>query len=261
LAAQTCLKREIMQDKRCFNYYGGMCIMRNLDKLLQSSPEFKHNILRRVVQIIIAILLLSTLLFGAAGTFKWFYAWLYIGIYLLIPLIGIFLLPLDVIAERGSKKENVEPWDKMVTNFIIVSSLSIFLVAGLDFRWGWTPELSTIIHLLGMSFFLLGVAIEIWAMAVNHFFSTAVRIQFDRGHTVCSSGPYKFIRHPGYLGMILSYAFTPLYLGSLWAMIPAVMTSVLLVIRTYMEDQTLKQKLPGYKEYADHTRYRLIPWL
>lgn len=112
---------------------------------------------------------------------------------------------------------------------------------------------------LGDIVFLLGFALTVWAMCVNHFFSTAVRMQFDRGHKVCTTGPYRYIRHPGYLGMITYYLATPIFLGSLWAMIPAIATVLLFIIRTALEDKTLIKKLPGYKEYAMGTRYRLIP--
>ncbi len=98
-------------------------------------------------------------------------------------------------------------------------------------------------------------------MIANHFFSTTVRLQFERGHVVCSSGPYRYIRHPGYLGMILYNLATPIFLGSLWAVILACMIAGLFVARTGLEDRTLLQKLPGYEQYATRTSYRLIPWL
>jgi len=96
-------------------------------------------------------------------------------------------------------------------------------------------------------------------MASNRFFSTSVRIQFDRGHTVCSSGPYRYVRHPGYVGMIVYFLATPVLVGSLWGAIPAMATAVLFVVRTRMEDRTLLQKLPGYREYAARVRFRLFP--
>ena len=100
-----------------------------------------------------------------------------------------------------------------------------------------------------------------WAMTTNAFFSTAVRIQSDRGHTVCRSGPYRFVRHPGYVGAILMSLGTPLLLGSAWALIPAAAAMVLMVLRTHLEDDTLRAELPGYEDYAHDVRYRLVPRL
>ena len=96
-------------------------------------------------------------------------------------------------------------------------------------------------------------------MISNIYFSTAVRIQYDRGHTVASGGPYHYIRHPGYLGMIIYHLSTPIILGSLWALIPASLTIALFIICTLFEDNTLKNKLEGYKEYAERVEYRLMP--
>jgi len=107
--------------------------------------------------------------------------------------------------------------------------------------------------------FLLGCAMEFWAMSANRFFSTNVRMQTDRGHVVCSTGPYRHIRHPGYAGIILYTLASPVFLGSWWAYLPALAGVVGFILRTALEDRTLQLKLPGYKEYAQKTRYRLLP--
>jgi protein-S-isoprenylcysteine O-methyltransferase Ste14 len=203
--------------------------------------------------------LIALLLFAAAGTIHWLYAWLYTASMVLIQLGGAFFMPLEVLAERGSKKENAEKWDKVVTGLILPSFLSVYLVAGLDFRWHWSPELGTAWHLGAVLIFILGCALEMWAMAANRFFSTAVRIQFERGHAVCSDGPYRHVRHPGYAGMVLYYGVTPVFLGSLWALIPASIVAILLVTRTWLEDRTLQEKLAGYGEYTERVRFRLVP--
>jgi protein-S-isoprenylcysteine O-methyltransferase Ste14 len=105
----------------------------------------------------------------------------------------------------------------------------------------------------------LGYALFLWAMASNAFFAEGVRIQRERGHTVTAGGPYRYVRHPGYVGAILSQAATPFLLGSAWALIPTAASAALYVARTYLEDKTLREELPGYKEYAQQIRYRLLP--
>jgi len=181
------------------------------------------------------------------------------AVYFAVTLIGSLILPLEVIAERGSKKGNVEEWDTVLSGLIISITLCMYLVAGLDHRWRWSPILSTASHLASISLFLLGCALDLWAMRANRFFSTAVWIQFEREHAVCSSGPYRYVRHPGYLGMIIYNLATPLFLGSLWAMMPAMMIVGLFVIRIGLEEKVLLRKLPGYGQYAARIRYRLLP--
>jgi protein-S-isoprenylcysteine O-methyltransferase Ste14 len=107
--------------------------------------------------------------------------------------------------------------------------------------------------------FVLGLALFSWAMFSNTFFSSAVRIQQERGHAVCNTGPYRFVRHPGYVGAILQSLVMPLMLNSLWAFIPAGLAVLLMVVRTALEDKTLQEELQGYTEYAHRVRYRLLP--
>jgi protein-S-isoprenylcysteine O-methyltransferase Ste14 len=206
------------------------------------------------------LVMMALLLFVSAGSFTWGYAWLYTAVMLLIQVGGaLFFMPLDVLAERGSKKENPEKWDRLVTGLILPTFLSIYLVCGLEYRWHWSAELAAAWRIGAVLLFILGCAVEIWAMRANRFFSTDVRLQFDRGHVVCSDGPYRYVRHPGYVGMILYYGVSPIFLGSLWALIPALLIGFLLVVRTGLEDRTLQEKLPGYAQYAQRVRFRLLP--
>ena len=230
-----------------------------MGKLKDSKPEIKRKVIRRIVQLPVAWVFIALLLFISAGTIKWPFAWLFMALLVSVDLIGLPFVPLEVLAERGSKKENVEDWDKVMGKLIVLSMMSIFLIAGLDYRWNWSQDIDSRLHLASIAVFILGCALEIWAMRVNLFFSDVVRIQLDREHKVCSSGPYKYVRHPGYLGMIVYYLATPLLIGSWWAMIPAFMMMTLLVIRAKLEDETLLKKLPGYEEYALRTKYRLLP--
>jgi len=233
--------------------------MSNLKKFASSTAELKYNVLRRLGQLLLVDIVTGVCLFVGAGTIQWFYAVVYIALCGMVTLLAPFVAPLEILAERGSKKRNVEKWDKVIAKLLVLSGFSIYVIAGLDFRWRWTPDLSTTWHVWAIILFLLGFALMVWAMSANRFFSTAVRIQFERGHEVCMTGPYRYVRHPGYLGMITYYLVTPIFLGSLWAMIPALATMILFVIRTVLEDKTLIKKLPGYKDYTVRTRYRLIP--
>jgi protein-S-isoprenylcysteine O-methyltransferase Ste14 len=108
---------------------------------------------------------------------------------------------------------------------------------------------------------LLGYSFSSSAIVENRFFSGTVRIQSERGHHVVSTGPYRFVRHPGYAGALWGYLVIPLLLDSAWTFIPAVLLVGVLILRTALEDKTLQEELPGYKEFAQKTRYRLVPGL
>jgi protein-S-isoprenylcysteine O-methyltransferase Ste14 len=234
--------------------------MSNLKRVADAPPGMKRNITRRMWQICITMITIAIVLFVSAWSVRWIYAWLYIAAYLLIVLAVALTLPSEVIAERGSRKENTESWDKLLRLLLLFTTLFMYITAGLDFRFRWS-DVSTGLHVLGMVIFLLGNAFNMWAMNANLFFSTDVRIQSDRGQKVCTGGPYRIVRHPGYLGMILYNLATPLFLGSLWALIPAAAITAAFIVRTGMEDKTLQKKLAGYAAYAERTRYRLFPGL
>ena len=165
----------------------------------------------------------------------------------------------DLIAERARVGEGTKDWDR------VLGSLSIFLVtpgalivAGLDERFGWS-QIGLVVQLLAAGFVILGSALTVWAMASNRYFSGTVRIQTDRGHAVVSAGPYRLVRHPAYLAWCISAPAIPLMLGSLWGLIPSVLGICALLLRTHLEDRTLREELPGYQDYARRVRYRLLP--
>lgn len=223
--------------------------------------ELKRNIWRRIFQVGLSILLIAAILFITSGSLAWLYAWIYLIASVLIVAVNALVLPPELISERGRKKENVEKWDRIISGLIILPFFAIFIISGLDFRYRWSFDLPFLAHLMGLIFYVLGNALITWSMVSNAYFSTAVRIQYDREHRVATGGPYALVRHPGYLGMIVYYLATPVALGSIWALWPAFLTVVLLIIRTALEDSTLQAKLKGYKEYAARVRYRLIPGL
>jgi protein-S-isoprenylcysteine O-methyltransferase Ste14 len=223
-----------------------------------SGKDMSGAVARRMRQVVVTYLILAAILFISAGRLNWGWAWAYLGVSLGILLINALILPPELIAERGqANKEDVKDWDKTLTSLAALPTLGVPIVAGLDERWGWSAQLAPAVHILGLALFLLGQGLFSWAMASNKHFSTAVRIQ--QGHTVASSGPYRYVRHPGYTGYIVSFVAMALALGSLWAIIPAGLIACLFVARTALEDRALQDELAGYKDYARRVRYRLLP--
>jgi len=167
-----------------------------------------------------------------------------------------------IIAERWRKldHENIKSFDKVLAPVVALGLLPILIVVGIDHRLEATasffPAWS---RWLALAVLVAAYVLGTWALLENEFFSGVVRIQHDRGHHVVSSGPYRLVRHPGYSGTLLYYLMCPIGLSSLWAFIPVAMVAVALVWRTALEDRTLAAELPGYAEYAQRTRFRLIP--
>ncbi|MDH4208535.1 MAG: isoprenylcysteine carboxylmethyltransferase family protein [Anaerolineae bacterium] len=228
----------------------------------KNRPSVAAGILKRAATVAIFLLFIAVILFLASGRLNWTWAWVYLGISLVSVVINaIIMLPTnpETVAERGELKIT-QKWDQVVSGlYALAMYLALPLVAGLDVRFGWTGDLSLPWHLAGAVVLVLGLELSGWAMIANAYFSTAVRIQDDRGHAVCDTGPYRFVRHPGYVGFILHAISLPFLLGSLWALIPGIIASVCMIIRTSFEDRTLQAELAGYEDYVRKVRYRLFP--
>jgi protein-S-isoprenylcysteine O-methyltransferase Ste14 len=213
--------------------------------------------------VIVQVGLHAAVLFLAAGRLDWDEAWIFLGIHLVwLPVNFAFMMRLnpETVAERAGGGEGWKGWDKLVgILFFLVYYIGILATAGLDERYGWTGELGLSYNAAGVAIFVLGGALFSWAMIANAYFSTVVRIQEERGHAVCDKGPYRFVRHPGYVGAILQALGLPLLLDSTWAFVPGALAAVLLIVRTALEDSTLKEELAGYQAYTQRTRYRLLP--
>jgi len=167
-----------------------------------------------------------------------------------------------ILAERFKylKAQDVKSWDKVIAPLMALSlSFPIVIVAGLDHHFAWSPPFPIWMNLLGLVLTTFGYSFAAWAFIENRFFSSLVRIQKDREHEVCNSGPYRIVRHPGYAGNILALPGIVLALGSVWTLIPVVIAIIIAVIRTELEDRTLQEELKGYKEYVQRVRYKLIP--
>lgn len=218
----------------------------------------------RIGTIAIFMVLIAGILFGAAGRFNLPWVWVYLGICIVSVLAnGTIMLRTspETIAERGRPKETKQ-WDKVISGLLVVVQYILLpLAVGLDMRYGWTRSLSLAWHLTGAVMLCTGLGLTAWAMIENAYFSTAVRIQSERGHSVCSTGPYRLVRHPGYVGFILQALSLSILLGSWWALIPGICTAALMIARTSLEDRTLQAELPGYLDYVQQVHYRLLPGL
>ena len=221
-------------------------------------------ILKRISQLLILVVLQAVLLFVSAGSLRWSAGWWYISLYIaMLLLASIIMLPnrMDVVAERSKGTTGGKSRDLWITRLMAIPTLGLLALAGLDQRWNLTPPLPLWVRLFGALAFGVGYAIVLWAMYSNEYFSQVVRIQSERGHVAMTGGPYRLIRHPGYLGMILSMLGAVFLLDSLWGLVCFALYLGLIVTRAALEDRTLRAELPGYSEYVTHTKYRLIPGL
>lgn len=216
---------------------------------------------KRIIQVWGGASLQVAVLFIAAGTLDWPGAWIYAGLYmvmLVIFAVVLYKMNPELINRRGEKKSDTKGFDKIFAKVYAPLVVIVPVVAGLDFRFGWSFMPGSLVG-IGIALWVIGSVITPWAMVVNTFFETTVRIQKDQNHQVVTAGPYQYVRHPGYVGMILMYAGTPLVLGSWWTFVPVGVAVVLIIIRTALEDRTLRNELEGYPEYARNVRYRMLP--
>jgi protein-S-isoprenylcysteine O-methyltransferase Ste14 len=229
----------------------------------QALANTSGGIVKRLIQVIISTLIQALVLFLSAGRLDWMEAWVYLGVYvgfIVVNTIVLLRVSPELIAERARIKEGAKDWDRPLAAIVsLFGPLVTFVIAGLDVRFGWSPPLARELWLAALVFMGLGYGLSGWAMASNRFFSGLVRIQKERGHTVASGGPYRYVRHPGYSGWLMAYVATPFVLGSLWALVPAVLTVAVMIFRTRLEDRTLWAELDGYQAYARRVRYRLLP--
>lgn len=230
----------------------------------QPGHQYKttRTIARFLVREAMGLLMLAAILFLSAGRLDWVMGWALVGITFLwasaTALVLILRSP-DLIAERLGPRKGAKTWDTAIMSIVGLATIARCMVAGLDVRFGWTTGISLPFQIATLAVAVLGYALVVWATASNAFFSQIVRIQKERGHTVATGGPYRFVRHPGYVGTILFELAVPVMLGSLWALIPGGLSALLFVVRTALEDKTLLDDLDGYREYAERTRYRLLP--
>ena len=228
------------------------------------SPQVRRAAVKWLVQSALGLVGYGLLLFLPAGRPDWAWGWVLLGIVagvLAGQLLLMVVINPGLLLERGKGlvDRGVKKWDRWVVGLAAVFLIASWVVAGLDVRFVLTGLLPLAYHLAGLLLTVLGYALFLWALACNAFFAEGVRVQEERGHTVARGGPYRYVRHPGYVGAILSQVATPLLLGSLWALVPAIAGGAMYIVRTHLEDRALLKELPGYEEYARQTRYRLLP--
>ncbi len=215
-----------------------------------------------LIKLLITSIIFSAVLFVSAGRIKYFQGWIFFGTNIISTLMTFWSNRNDpeLIKERSRIGEGTKSWDKLILGLSGLTYLIYLVIAGLDSgRYHWSPDFHWSIYVSGIILTITGQIIFLTAKKENKYFSTVVRIQTDRGHKVCNTGVYKIIRHPGYAGMMISLAALPLLTGSVWSIIPTAAGIILLFIRTCLEDETLKKELPGYVEYTQMTKWRLIP--
>ena len=216
-------------------------------------------------RMVAGVVLTGAILFLAANTFAWPGAWallaVMLGVYIVFLAVVVWRHP-DLIEERikADRAAEVKRWDRpIVIAAAIVLPPVMWLVAGFDRRYGWSPEPGWLVIAIALAVFAASSLLSYAAMTSNRFFSALVRIQHDRGHAVADRGPYAIVRHPGYVGTIGTSLATPVVLSSIPALGIGLVIVALFVIRTWLEDRTLCRELEGYTAYAARVRWRLLP--
>ncbi len=201
-------------------------------------------------------------LFWSAGRIDWWAAWAAIAVWLAFyTAMDILLLRFNpkLMAERLNPPKGAKTWDRAIMSIFRLTTLVRYILAGLDQRYGWTVGFPVAAQLAGLVVCVLGYALLAWSMTSNAFFSQIVRIQSDRGQTVVTHGPYRYVRHPGYIGMILFELAMSILLASWVSLLASGLCAILLIVRTALEDRTLLDELTGYEDYARQVHYRLLP--
>lgn len=222
------------------------------------------NSVRIAILLLLVLVVIPILPILISGRWKWWEAWVLAAVFILTFTISRVLAARktpDILIERAGygRHENIQPWDKWLSPLVAFGGVFILIVAGVDARYHWSAGFSLSIELVGLVLIVVGYFVASYAFIENAYFSGTVRIQEERGHKVVSSGPYGWVRHPGYLGSLVANLGMPLLLNSFWSTIPVVIFGVFFIIRTSMEDRFLQGNLAGYREYAQEVRYRLLP--
>ena len=213
---------------------------------------------------LIGTLFFFAIIFVSAGSLSYWQGWVYviIGLFMMVMSFTVFKLDSALIEERSKPGEGAKEWDKKILVLTLLATVNTYIFAGLDSgRFHWSPDFHWSVYVVGIVLTITGQLLFLIAQKQNRFFSSTVRIQTDRGHTVCETGLYRFVRHPAYLGSVIQTIGFPFLFGSLFSIIPVCFSIGFLLARTHLEDKTLKNELNGYLEYSSKIRYKLVPYI
>lgn len=217
-----------------------------------------------IIKNLVGTLFFFGIIFISAGHLDYWQGDIYVIIGLIMLLLNYTVLRIDpeLMEERSKPGENTKKWDKLILGLSLLMTIIMYIVAGLDSgRYHLSIDFPWSLYLIGIILTILGQLLFLIAQKQNKFFSSTVRIQKERSHTVCQTGLYKFVRHPAYMGSIIQLIGFPLLFGSLWSIIPISISIIITIVRTYLEDKTLRNELKGYIEYSGKTRFRLFPYI
>ncbi len=213
-----------------------------------------------VVRILAFESMMAATLFLAAG--RWDLPWFWAVLAVHSALLTFGMSSIDPALRRERLKPGPGGRDRYLRLIALPFLLAHLIVAGLDVgRFRWSGPMHPGVQAVALIGYTAGMALSVYAMLSNRFFSPVARIQHERGHTLVTSGPYRFVRHPGYVGAILASACGGVALGSWWSLVPLAPFAVLFVRRTAVEDRMLRADLDGYAGYAVRVPYRLVPGL
>ena len=213
-----------------------------------------------IMRVLIVESLLAATLFASAGRIDLPWFWAVLAVH--SALLAVGMASIDPALRRERLKPGPGGRDRYLRLIALPFLLAHLIVAGLDVgRFHWTGPVPGGVQAAALVGYTAGIALSVCAMLANRFFSPVVRIQHERGHTLITTGPYRFVRHPGYVGAILASACGGVALGSFWSLVPLVPFAVLFLRRTAVEDRMLRADLDGYAGYAERVRYRLVPGL
>lgn len=225
--------------------------------------QFRIALVKQLVLTSVFLFVQAVVFFISAGNLAglrpWFYFVTAFVHYVASTTVQFKLNPKLLVQRLKMKREGSKLWDEILMR---LSNLTVIIlipaIAGLDFRFNWSI-LDTNFVFVGLVFGVASTVLLNWAMIVNPHFEPTVRIQKERNHKVITSGPYKIVRHPGYLAGILFAISIPLLIGSFFSFFAVGIYVILMILRTCLEDKTLQEELEGYLEYISQVKYRLFP--
>lgn len=234
---------------------------------MEHSRKLSEFILEKGVKSVGALASLGLLLFTLAGTVNILGFWIYLAVAILYQVISLFIVVprypayLDLDETRKRRHANVKGWDRVILWALAGSTFLMYGLAALDLGHLHVGQFSAWFAIPGVVLYIVSCMLNQWAMLHNPHFERCVRIQHDRGHRVATTGPYRYVRHPGYLGSVLFYVAFPLISGSALALCGGTLGIIGTLVRTSLEDRTLREELVGYAEYAQEVRHRLMPYV